>query len=191
MPPGWRPSWAVPSNCFGTDMPVRYKRPIKRSPKSDPQQYRVYRMESEAIGARHWLRISRQKVGQFVRAVCRTYGIPPLTIRFENHRRWAAYFQAPSLMVFSKKATARDLLTAAHEFGHYLHYVVAGEESEKHATHGPEFMACYMSVLDTIRFIPIEAMAVLCDERKIKYVRPKEGMGVDQLRKLTCGRHRP
>lgn len=172
-------------------MPRRFALPIRRSPKSDPQQYKLYRMESEAIGARQWLRLSRQNVIRFVRSACRTYGVPQLTIRFENHRKWAAYFLEPSLVVFSQKTTARDLLTAAHEFAHYLHYVVAGAESGKHAVHGREFMACYMSVLDTIRFIPAQAMALLCDERSIEYVRPKEGMGVDQLRKLICGSNSP
>lgn len=171
-------------------MPVKFRLAVKRSPKSDPQQYRLYRMESEAIGARHYLRISRETVVRFIRNACRTYGVPQLTLRFENHRKWAAYFLAPSLIVFSRKTTARDLLTAAHEFAHYLHYVVAKEKSEEHQTHGPEFMACYLSVLDTIRFIPMQAMALLCDERLIQYLRPKEGMGVDQLRKLICGRHR-
>lgn len=171
-------------------MPRQFARPIRRSPKSDPQQYRVYRMESEAIGARHWLRLSRQNVARFIHAACRSYGIPRIKIRFENHRKWAAYFQAPSLIVFSKKTTARDLLTAAHEFAHYLHYVVAGAKSEQHAVHGSEFMTCYLSVLDTIRFIPARAMALLCEERSIKHVCPKEGAGVDQLRKLICGRNR-
>lgn len=171
-------------------MPRRFAKPVRQSPKSDPQQYELYRMESEAIGARHWLRLSRQNVIRFIRSACRAYGIPQLTIRFESHRKWAAYFMAPALVVFSRKTTARDLLTAAHEFAHYLHFAVAGAESEKHATHGPEFMACYMSVLDTIRFLPVQAIALLCDERAIKYVRPKEGMGVDQLRKLICGRSR-
>lgn len=145
-------------------------------------------MESEAIGARRWLRISRQKVVQFIRAACATYSIPVPTIRFENHTKWAAYFQAPSLLVFSKKTTARDLLTAAHEFAHYLHHVVAGEEGDAHQVHGPEFVACYIDVLDTIRFMPIEAMVAVCEKYKIKYLRPKESYGVDQLRKLICGR---
>lgn len=163
-------------------MARRFRRPIKESPKSDPQRNLVYRMESESIGGRQYLTLTMPKIRSLLRNLSRTYHIAPVKVRFNDMTAWAADWQPPGLITFGKKTTSRDLLTALHEFAHHLHYVI--EPSDVHAGHGPEFMCCYMSVLDTVRFIPIEAMAAVCDRYKIRYIRPKEMHGIDQLARL-------
>lgn len=166
-------------------MARRYRRPIKKSPKSDPQRNLVYRMEAEAIGGRQYLTLTKPKIVSLLKMLARTYRIAPVVVRFNDMTGWAADWQPPGIITFGKKTTSRDLLTALHEFAHHLHYVL--EPSDAHASHGPQFMCCYMSVLDTVRLIPIEAMVAVCDRYKIKYIQPKETHGIDQLAKLICG----
>ena len=163
-------------------MARRFRKPIKRSPKSDPQRNLVYRMESEAIGGRMYLTLTKRKILSLIKNLARNYSIAPVPVRFTDMTSCAAMWEPPGVITFGAKTTSRDLLTALHEFAHHLHYVI--EPLDTHQGHGPEFMCCYMSVLDTVRFIPIEAMAAVCDKYKIKYIRPRETHGVDELGKL-------
>lgn len=163
-------------------MARRYKRPIKKSPKSDSQRNLVYRMELEAIGGRQFLTLSKAEIVSLLKMLSRTYHIPPVVVRFNQMTEWAADWRPPGIITFGAKTTSRDLLTALHEFAHHLHYVL--EPSDVHQGHGPEFMCCYMSVLDHVRLIPIEAMAAVCDKYKIKYIRPKDTDGIDELGEL-------
>lgn len=163
-------------------MARKFRRPIKKSPKSDPQRNLIYRMESEAIGGRQYLTLTKRKIVSLINSLSRNYRIPPCVIRFNDMTEWAADWRPPGIITFGKKSTSRDLLTALHEFAHHLHYVI--EPADVHQGHGPEFMCCYMSVLDTIRFIPVEAMAAVCETYKIKYIAPKATDGIDQLARL-------
>jgi hypothetical protein len=167
-------------------MARRFKRPTKKSPKSDPQRNLVYRMESEAIGARTLLTLTKPRIVSLLRNLARSYHIAPCKVRFNDMTAWAADWQPPGIITFGRKTTSQDLLTALHEFAHHLHYVI--EPCDTHAGHGPEFMCCYMSVLDHVRFLPVVAMAAVCDKYKIKYIRPKETDGIDELSKLIQGK---
>lgn len=162
-------------------MAVRYKRPLKKSPKSDPQQYRVYRMENEAIGARSYQSLRRADLGRFVRAVCREYRLPSVKLRYENLGRWAAEWRSPNIIVLGIKTTSRDLLTIAHELAHHLHGALA--EGLTQEDHGPQFMACYLSILDTARIIPVVGMRAICAQYKIRYIDPGLSGSLFTLRK--------
>lgn len=163
-------------------MARQFKRPIKKSPVSDPQRNLVYRMESEAIGGRNYLTLTKRKIVSLINNLSRNYHIPACVVRFNDMTSWAADWAAPNIITFGKKSTSQDLLTALHEFAHHLHYVI--EPADVHQGHGKEFMCCYMSVLDTIRFIPIEAMVAVCDKYGIKYITPSATDGVDQIARL-------
>ena len=162
---------------------VKYRRPIKRSPKSDPQQYRLYRLENEAIGARHYMRLPKRALTTYVNSLIRAYGMPGIQIVFEDLGRWAAEWREPNIIVFGRKTTSRDLLTAAHEVAHHLHGWLMGELKQQ--DHGPEFMACYMSILDTSRMIPVVGMKAICDSYGIEYLEPPSKPDVNKLRKVV------
>lgn len=164
-------------------MAAKFKRPIRRSPRSDPQQFRVYRMETEAIGARSYLRISRTQLEKFCRNVCRTYKMPQVVIRYKDLGRWAAEWACPNILTFGRKTISCDLLTAAHELAHYLHFHIYPTNDQE--PHGPQFMGCYMSILDTMRFIPVRAMRVVCDAYKVKYADPGTGSSYLKLTKAV------
>lgn len=153
-------------------MPKQYSRPVKRSPASDPQQYRVYRMESEAIGARNYMQLTRAALERFVRAACRTYGMPKIRIEYLNHRKWAAQAWGNERIQFANKRTSRDLITVAHELAHCLHSHIKPDAELTQQDHGPEFLGCYMSILDVCRIVPVYAMRTICDRYKLRYVDP-------------------
>jgi len=178
-------------------MPAKFARPIARSPASDPQQFRVYRMEHEAIGGRHYARLSRTAVVALVRGICRNYGVKPPKVGWEDIGRWAAEWREhpsdgePMIVFSTKKRTARDILTVTHEVAHHLHYELSEGKWEDQENHGPEFMACHMSVLDTIRMIPVCAMRVICDKWKVRYTDPGSTSSLAKLKRIVRGSHRP
>lgn len=167
-------------------MARRFNRPIKKSPKSDPQRNLVYRMESEAIGARMYLTLTKRKIISLLKTLARSYRVAPCVVRFSDMTDYAASWQPPNVITFGAKTTSRDLLTALHEFAHHLHYVIEPRLSQE--AHGAEFMCCYMSVLDTARFVPVEAMAAVCKKYKVRYIQPRDMDGVDNLAKLIRGK---
>lgn len=165
----------------------KYRRAIRKSPAKDPQQYTVYRMEGEAIGGRNYAHLTRRAINRFVRSLCREYNVPMLRIVFKDLGSWAAMYDTNTLTIEfnNKKATAQDLVTAAHEFAHHLHWTIAPDSDHQH--HGPEFMACYLSVLDTARIVPVIGMRVICDHYKIKYNNPGDRSSLRALRKAVLG----
>jgi len=171
-------------------MPRRFRFPVKRSPKSDPQQYRMYRMENEAIGARMYAKLTRGTVGVLVRSVCRSYGVPTPRLVWKDLGAWAAqWVQIPgerrsTIELNTRKSTSKDIITITHELAHNLHFWLSGSTNEGHEAHGPEFMACHMSILDTCRMIPVAAMKVICDEWDVKYLDPGKEQSGQRLQKL-------
>jgi hypothetical protein len=162
---------------------AKYRYPLKRSPKSDPQQYRVYRMENEAIGARSYMNLGRGKMRAIVRSVCRNYRVPLVRLKWTPMLgRWAAEWSEPNVISLNtKKGTSSDLLTVTHELAHHLHYHLDPTASATQENHGPEFMACHMSILDTCRVIPVVAMRALCDSYKIRYADPGNSNSLARL----------
>lgn len=166
-------------------MAIKYKRPIKKSPKSDPQQYLVYRMENEALGARSYMSLTRRDLARFVRAICRQYKLPKVELKYEDLGRWAAEWRSPNVIVLGMKKISRDLLTIVHELAHHLHEVIAPDLPQE--SHGAEFMGCYMSILDTARIIPVIGMRAICADYKIRYVDPGTRSNLTKLRRAVRG----
>lgn len=172
-------------------IPIEGKRPGKdsigrstRTRLGDPQQFTVYRLEREEIGARDYARLTFPECKRVCRSVCRSYGVRQAKVVRHPTKAWAAEWnnRRHGTIVLTRKGTAMDLLTVLHELAHHLHYHLAGKRVMQHQDHGPEFMACYLSILDTVRLIPRDAMAIICQRHKVKYLLP--GPTVDSLRKV-------
>src|SRR5581483_10606386 len=155
----------------------KYRRPIKRGPKSDPQQYRVYRMEFEAISSCGYISLTQRTLRRFARMVCRQYGVRPPRLVFKDIGRWAGEWAPPTfpgkrpiLTLNPAKRGSLDLLVLAHELAHHLHWVIAADLDQEQ--HGPQFMACYLSILDTARLLPLVAMEAVCKMYRIRYIHP-------------------
>lgn len=165
-------------------MPVKYRMALTRSPASDPQQYRLYRMESEAIGARGYVRLTQSTLARFVRSLCREYRMPVPTLRFGDIGKWGAEWHPDSVITINTQRNKnRDLLTLTHELGHHLHDHLAPDA--EHEPHGPQFMACYMSLLDTARIIPVVGMRAICDHYKVRYADPGDRNSLTTLRRAV------
>lgn len=166
-------------------MAKHFQFPLKRSPTGDSQQYLVYRMENEAIGARKYATLSARNISRLIRSICREYQLPKVTVLFEDLGKWTAEWRPPATIVFGKKLTAKTLLTVTHEMAHHLHYHIAGVASLEHEDHGAEFMACHMSILDTARVIPVVGMRAICDAYGVKYADPGTKNSLAALRKAV------
>lgn len=142
---------------------------VKQSPVSDPQQNLVYFMEGDALGAiRDKARMTRKDIRALVRSVCKTYGMPRAKVCFRPLKKWTAMWEEPYTLVFNTRAVlSHGLLVVLHELSHMLHYVIQPELKDE--GHGPEFMCCYMDILDTTRTIPLAGMRAICDIYGIKY----------------------
>lgn len=138
-----------------------------RAPRSDPQRERVYKMEADTIGGCAWNALPPKLIRQMIKALSVHYGTGPLHVRFKKLKH-AGEWNEPNELVFS---TYKGVKTSAniicHEFAHFLHWTLASGAG--HQGHGPEFMACYLSVLDTARLIPMAAMKTVCDRFRVKY----------------------
>lgn len=168
---------------------AKFRYPVKRSPKSDPQQYRVYRMENEAIGARAYQQLTRERIRVLTRSVCRNYRVPRARLEWANLGKWAAEWEDGTIRLNTKKGSARDVLTITHELAHHVHYHLA--QHDDHESHGPEFMACHMSILDTCRVVPVVGMRAVCKAWKVRYVDPGTKNSLTKLKRIVRGRNRP
>jgi hypothetical protein len=160
----------------------KYRLSLRKSPKSDPQQYLVYRMENEAIGSRHYAKLTRKSILKLVRSVCRAYGMPVPRIVFADLGRWAGEWHGDKITFNRNKSTAFDLITVTHELAHHLHHHVGDEDQE---SHGPQFMGCHMSILDTVRAIPVAAMRVVCKQYGVRYADPGDRNSLSSLRRAV------
>lgn len=153
--------------------------------KSDPQQYRLYRMERADIGARTYARLTFRMCQVVARSVCKAYGVQQVKVVREPLGRWAAEWHTDTIRLNPGKGTATDLVTILHELAHHVHYHIAADASS-HQDHGPEFMAAYLSIFDTVRFLPRRALMAVCDWRKIDYIDP--GPSIKSLRRALDSR---
>lgn len=171
-------------------MPSKYRYPVRRSPKSDPQQYRVYRMENEAIGARSYQQLSRARIGQLVRSISQNYGVPCPRLVWKNLGRWAAEWTEPGeIALNTRKNTAKDVLTITHEMAHHVHFHFGGESARGQENHGPEFMAVHMSILDTCRVVPVVGMRAICQQYRLRFEDPGTRNSLKKLKRIARGNH--
>lgn len=166
-------------------MPRKFEYPVKRSPKSDPQQYRVYRMENEAIGARRYMKMTRSAMQELAKSVCRNYRVPQVRLVWKDLGKWAAEWEGGIIRLNTIKESAKDILTLTHELAHHIHF----HFGEKGSSHGAEFMACHMSILDTCRIIPVVGMKAICDDYGIAYKDPGTSGSIPRLKSI-CKKER-
>jgi hypothetical protein len=156
-----------------------YAYTCRKSPKTDPQQHLVYRMESESIGARNYQSMSRKNIMRLCNGVCRSFQLPRLNVVYKDlGPRWAAEWSSPeegetraTIYLSTRKRSSMDFVTITHELAHHLH-ASYGAATDDHEPHGAEFMGCHMAILDAVRAIPVYAMYTVCRKYGIKYVDP-------------------
>lgn len=167
-------------------MAQRFAYPVKRSPRNDPQQYRVYRMENEAIGARSYMKMTKAAIAALARSVCRNYGVPQVKLVWKDLGKWAAQWVegANTIELNVKKGTSQDILTITHELAHHIHHHLAAGADKMHEDHGAEFMACHMSILDTCRVVPVVGMRAICEQYGIRFHDPGTSSSLKRLARI-------
>ena len=168
-------------------MPARFKWGVPRSPRTDSQRNRVYRMENEAIGGRHYCQLSDLEILARAKNVCELYSVPQAKVSWDDLGRWAAEWKDGSIRLNRNKVTSRSILTILHELAHHVHWGLGGEVSSQHENHGPEFVWCYMSLLDTSRIIPVFGMRPICDAYQVKYHDPGTRQSLVRLMRICQG----
>lgn len=166
-------------------MAAKFHMPIKRGPKSDPQQYRLYRMENEAIGGRKADTVTKERLKRFLHSLCRMYRVPRVRVVFKDLGVWGAEYDIDAgphgtiAINFHKKKSCADKLTSAHEFAHHL--MAQFDPDSTHQSHGPEFMCAYMHVLDQMRYVPIVGMRAICKQYGLAFKNPGVGSTLSAL----------
>lgn len=160
--------------------------PVARAPRTDPQRNRLYRLELECLGARGYVTLTQSRIRQFARSICRQYGVPQVPVTFDDLGVWGGeWCPDKGITISRRKSNSRDLITIAHELAHHVHDHFEPAD-QLQAPHGPQFMACYMSILDTARIIPVRAMKVICDQYRVRYHDPGERNSLSALQRAVA-----
>jgi hypothetical protein len=159
--------------------------PVKRSPRSDPQQYRFYRMENEALLGPRYVTLPRKTIRKLASAVCRRYRVKQVPVIFRDLGDWYGSTHRsgyPRIEINSKKKSARCALVILHELAHWVHDHLAPDN--KHQAHGKEYLCVYASVFDSCRIIPLEAMRVVFAKYRLSFLDPGTSPSPSKLRQL-------
>ena len=143
-------------------------------------------MEGESISAKNYVALPKKSIVRFAKSICKIYGIPQVEIHFRNLGQWTAEWMEPNIITLGRKNNSKGIVTIAHELAHHLHNSIAGMD-KGHQDHGPEYMACYMSILDTSRIIPVVGMRAICDSYKSKDADPGTKNSLSALRRAVLG----
>lgn len=140
-------------------------------------------MEHEALGARGYEGLTRRDIRQFAKGTCRSLGVPQVGIRFVDIGEWCGDYSDNLIRLNHKRKGATCLLTIAHELGHHVHEALA--PGNDHESHGPQFLAAYMAVLDNGRILPVVGMRAILDFYKLRYNDPGTRNSLTALRRAV------
>jgi hypothetical protein len=141
-----------------------------RSPKSDPQRARVYKMEN-MCGTSGRALLGRKQLREALTAWSEAFGVPEpkLVFRPIDH---AGEQQDDVIRLSTRAVDGRNPVTLAHEFSHYLMGLY--DPQGRLAFHGPEFVGVMMLVSHVGGIMPIAGSEWLAERMKVKYMDVKD-----------------
>lgn len=165
-------------------MVAKFRMPVKRSPKDDSQQYQLYRMEQECFGGMWRGKMTLKDMRSLANSVCRNYGVRKVEVAFKDLGKWAGQCWLNSkIEINPNKRAALSVICILHELAHHVHNQLAPYELLiNQEPHGPEFMACYISVLDTARIVPLSGMRAILGAYNINYIDPGDDNKLSTLK---------
>jgi len=133
-------------------------------PKADPQRDNVYWLEAEFNGWWHHVRSPRDKLLDYVTAVCKYYGVeePKVVISRRKEVNCDGDYLHSVITLYVGRGDNPGVLM--HELAHH----VIDELYEDVEAHGPEFCAVYMHLLDKWCFLPNEEFRRLAKKYKLR-----------------------
>lgn len=165
-------------------MVAKFRMPIRRSPKNDPQQYLLYRMEQECFGGMWRGKMTLKAIRSLADSVCKNYGVSKVKISFKDLGNWAGQCLSNSkIEINPNKRAALSIICILHELAHHIHnQLVPYDILIQQESHGAEFMACYMSVLDTTRIVPLAGMRAILKNYDLFYIDPGDDNSLTVLK---------
>lgn len=132
-------------------------------PKSDPQRDNLYWLEAEFNGWWHCCRSSRAALNDIAEAVCKYYRIDaPRIIISRKSATYDGEYLHGEITLYAGRGDNPGVLM--HELAHH----VIDELYEDVESHGQEFVAVYMHLLDNWGFLPHQEFRRLAKKYKLR-----------------------
>jgi len=135
---------------------------------ADAQKERVYEMERQELRGHRAHLLPLKKIRRLVRAACRVYGVPPVTIRVWAVRGFGASYDHDRGAIQLDPKSGRNGLILAHELAHHFTW----SKYPKAQDHGPTFAWYYGAILHGWRLVPYEGFRAICRKHGVKVKRP-------------------
>lgn len=142
-----------------------------RSPKKDPQQYRVYKWENDLSnwGGAH---AKPTAIRAMVRRCCRLYRVPmPHVAVVSKNRRAGKLLHSvsdPNNYTITIRPRHREIWTPIHEAAHTITDHLFGLHTGTQ-NHGREFLGIYMALLIRLKVLPRTALVAYAKSLRLKY----------------------
>ncbi len=137
------------------------------APKSDKQRDNVYYLEAEINGWWAMCSSTTKDLEGLLMMVCRYYKVDVPRFRVVRDKKIGdAGWHDPERdeIVLNRSQEGANAMVLCHEAAHYLvDYFYEDRES-----HGPEFVAIYMHLLDRYQLLPHECFRLLARKHKVR-----------------------
>lgn len=137
---------------------------LKPDQKRDPQRRRMYRMEREFDGASIFTRTERHCLEDVLTHACRKYSVPRARLVIGRSKERLMGYSDDEKVYLNAAFHGQNLQTLLHEIAHWI----TEHLFEDHDTHGAEFTAIYMQLLNGYRVLPEFAFRKLARQYKLK-----------------------
>ena len=145
----------------GASMPV---------PRSDPQRDNLYWLESEINGWWAHSSATTRELESLLVFVCKHYNVEAPRLKVVRRRSWkdtAEYDPDREEIILNRCREGANAMVLCHEATHYLtDCFYTGVQS-----HGPEFVAIYMHLLDHFCFLPHRCFRLIAKTHRLKIAR--------------------
>lgn len=132
---------------------------------ADHQRLRVYAMEYRELRGHRAQKLPMRTARKWVKAACRKYGVPQVTIRVYERRGCGGSYGDNQIQL--DPTGGRNGLILAHELAHHFVAHLAWRAQD----HGATFMHYYIALLHIWRIVPADGMRAICRKHKVRYSR--------------------
>lgn len=142
----------------------------RRSPKHDPQQHKLYRLERTIVGMALHTSTDANYLQQLSATLCGLYHVHPPRIRrsakqFEGDHIFARYIWEDQTIWLNPAFHGSNLSVMLHELAHHIADNLHGPEEE---AHGPKFCAIYMYLQSKARLLPMYVFRVMAAKHDVE-----------------------
>lgn len=140
------------------------------APKSDPQRDELYWLEAEINGWWTYSSATTRELEVLLNSICLYYRVEPPRFKVVRNKRWsdsAEYDANTETITLNRSREGANAMVLCHEAAHY----VTSCFHTYAESHGPQFCAIYMHILDHFCFLPHKCFRMLAKSHKLKLAR--------------------